>query len=31
MKTKLAQYAVAAALVVCLLLGTNAFGVIWGD
>lgn len=31
MKTKIAQYAAGAALVVCILLGSNVLGVIWGD
>lgn len=31
MKLKMAQYAVGATLVVCILLGTNTLGVIRGD
>jgi hypothetical protein len=31
MKTKIAQYVVGAALVMCILLGSNALGVIRGD
>ena len=31
MKLKMAQYAVCAALVVCIVLGTNVRGVIWGS
>jgi hypothetical protein len=31
MKMKISQYAAGVALVVCILLGTNVLGVIWGD
>jgi hypothetical protein len=31
MKVEIAQYAVGVALVLCVLLGSNVLGVIWGD